>query len=95
MNTQADRSSINHLEDIPNIGKAIAAMLEDIGITHPTMLIGKDAYKLHSEICKVKKKKIDNCVIDTFLSAIYFMEGATAHPWHYYTPERKAHLKAK
>jgi hypothetical protein len=28
-------------------------------------------------------------VLDTFMSAVRFMEGAPALPWWHYTPERK------
>jgi hypothetical protein len=34
----------------------------------------------------------DPCVIDTFLSAVRFMEGAPPQPWWHCTPERKRHL---
>lgn len=47
----ADPSSISKMTDLPNIGKAISADLEKIGLTHPKQLIGKDAYELHKLLC--------------------------------------------
>ncbi len=46
-----DRSSVSEMTELPNVGKAIAADLAKIGLTHPKQLIGKDAYELHKELC--------------------------------------------
>ena len=40
------RENIKHLQDIPNIGKAIEKELNLIGIKSPQQLIGKDPYKM-------------------------------------------------
>jgi len=37
----------------------------------------------------------DPCVIDTFISAVRFMEGAPALPWWHYTEERKKTLSMR
>ena len=58
-----DRTTVLHLEDLPNIGKAIARDLRLIGIQHPRDLIEKDAYSLYDELCKVTGHKQDPCVI--------------------------------
>jgi len=87
-----DRDSVSQLEELPNIGKAIAQNLKLIGIEHPQQLIGKDAYELHELLCVALGKRLDPCVIDVFLSAITFMEGGEPVPWWSYTDERKKHL---
>ncbi len=89
-----DRNTVSRLDDLPNIGKAISSDLEKIKITHPRQLIGQDAYKLHSSLCQELGFHQDNCVIDVFLSAIYYMEGGEARPWWHFTEERKRKLKA-
>lgn len=70
----------------------MAGTLRLVNIQHPKDLIGKDAYQLYEELCRVTEKKHDPCVIDVFLSVVVFMNGSDAKPWWKYTPERKAHL---
>ena len=87
-----NRQTVSELTDLPNIGKAIASDLRLLNIQHPQDLIGKDAYELHSELCRVTGTKHDPCVIDVFLSVIDFMNDGDPTPWWKYTSERKKHL---
>jgi hypothetical protein len=87
-----NRQTVTELTDLPNIGKAIAEDLRLVGIQKPQDLIGKDAYQLHDELCRVTVEKHDPCVIDVFLAVIDFMEGADPVPWWKYTAERKKHI---
>ena len=86
-------TAASQLEELPNIGPAMASDLHIIGIDHPTQLAGKDAFALYDKLCIVSGKKHDPCVIDVFLSAIYFMEKGEARPWWKFTAERKARLQ--
>lgn len=86
------RELVKVLEDLPNIGKACAADLRLIGITNPQQLIGKDPYLLYQQLCTASGVRHDPCMIDTFISAVRFMEGAPALPWWHYTAERKRTL---
>ncbi len=79
-------------EDIPNIGPAMAGDFVLLGIASPAALAGRDPYELYDELCERTGARHDPCVIDTFISAVRFMEGAPPHPWWYYTAERKQHL---
>jgi len=88
-----DRASVSKMTDLPNIGKAISADLEKIGLAHPEQLIGKDAYELHKQLCGELGRRQDYCVIDVYLSAISFMEGGEALPWWKFTAERKSNMK--
>lgn len=90
-----DRKTVSKLEALPNIGKAIAEDLKMIGIDHPGKLIGKDPYKLHEKLCRKTGHWHDLCVLDTFMSAIRFMEGGGPLPWYAFTEERKKHLQGK
>ena len=87
-----NRQTVSHLEELPNIGKAMADDLRLVGIKHPQELIGKDPYKLYDELCRLTGKKHDPCVIDVFLSVVYFMEGGDAKPWWKFSPVRKKHM---
>lgn len=80
---------VKRLTDIPNIGPAMVRDLELVGVHDPKGLVGKDAYELYQKLCKVTGVRHDPCVLDTFLAAVDFMNGALAQPWWVYTKERK------
>lgn len=90
-----DRKTVSRLVALPNIGKAMAADLQLIGIDHPKKLIGKDPFKLHQALCAATGTKQDPCVIDVFMSVIRFMEGGDPLPWWSFTAERKKHIGRK
>jgi Pathogenicity locus len=77
------------LEQLPNIGPAIAADLRAIGIAEPRDLVGRDAYALYRTLCTETGPRHDPCVLDTFMAATDFTSGADPSPWWHYTSERK------
>lgn len=81
-----------HLEDIPNIGPAVAADLRQLGITTPDDLPGRDPYALYDDLCQITGQRHDPCLLDTFIAAVRYMEGAPKKPWWKYTPERKREM---
>jgi len=87
-----DRNQVADLEQIPNIGPAIAEDLRLMGIARPDQLVGRDPYAMYDELCRMSGKHHDPCVLDVFLSAVRFMEGAPKRPWWKYTVERKREL---
>jgi hypothetical protein len=78
------------LEQLPNIGPSLAADLRSIGINRPADLRGQDAFALYNKLCALTGQRQDPCVLDTFMAAVDFMQGAPAAPWWRYTPQRKA-----
>ncbi|MFM2449367.1 MAG: hypothetical protein RIS44_1817 [Pseudomonadota bacterium] len=77
------------LEQLPNIGPSLAADLRLIGVLNPQDLVGQDGYTLYRRLCEVTRVRHDPCVLDTFLAATDFMQGAPAMPWWQYTQQRK------
>jgi hypothetical protein len=77
------------LEQLPNIGPALAADLRSIGIAQPNQLRGKDPFVLYQQLCAATGQRQDPCVLDTFMAATDFMSGAPPAPWWTYTPQRK------
>lgn len=77
------------LKDIPNIGKKVAEDLRFIGIQKPEQLVNKDPLKLYDSLCEQTGKYIDPCMLDVFMAAVDFMNGAQAMPWWAYTAQRK------
>lgn len=78
------------LEQLPNIGPALAADLRRLGIRQPDELRSRDPFQLYQALCRATGKRQDPCVLDTFMAATDFMRGAPAAPWWKYTPQRKA-----
>ena len=89
------RDEIARLEDIPNVGKSIAADLRLLGIHIAGDLPGRDPYQLYDEICRLTGQRHDPCLLDTFIAAVRYMEGAPKKPWWKYTAERKRTLAAR
>lgn len=77
------------LEQIPNIGPAIAEDLKLIGIHLPLDLKNKDPFELYLKLCHKTQKYHDPCVLDTMMSAVYFMNGKGSKTWWHFTKERK------
>ena len=84
-----DRKTVSDHEALPNIGKAIAADLQLIGIDHPKQLVGKDPFDLYRRLCEKTGTRQDPCVIDVFMAAVDFMEGGEPKPWWGFTEKRK------
>jgi len=78
------------LEQLPNVGPALAADLRLIGIHEPSALRGQDAFVLYQKLCIASGQRQDPCVLDTFMAVTDFMRGAPAAPWWQYTAQRKA-----
>ena len=83
------RATVSRLDELPNIGKAMAKDLQLISITHPKDLIGKEAFVLYDTLCATSGSQHDPCVIDVFMSVIHFMEGGAPLPWWSFTEKRK------
>ena len=80
------------LEQIPNIGKAVAEDLRILGIKKPSQLKGKDGIKLYHKLNKLTGIRHDPCMADTLMAAVDFMNGGKALPWWKFTAKRKTLL---
>ena len=86
----ASAAECRALEQLPNIGPALAASLRHIGIAAPADLKGADAWVLYRKLCSASGQRQDPCVLDTFMAITDFMGGAAAAPWWAYTSRRKS-----
>lgn len=82
-------SGVKTLKDIPNIGPAMVSELHLVGIKTPADLKKRDPYLMYTKLCKTTGKRYDPCVLDVFMAAVDFMNGAPAKPWWHYTKTRK------
>ena len=89
------RTALTELEQLPNVGPAIASDLRRIGVTSPQDLQGRDPYAMYDALCCTTGCRHDPCVIDVFISAVRFMAGEPKKPWWKYTLERKRELAAR
>lgn len=80
------------LEDLPNVGPAIAADLRRLRIRTPQALRGGDPLALYEKLNRVTGTRHDPCVLDTFIAIVRYVDGAPARPWWHYTAERKRML---
>ncbi|MDD4976757.1 MAG: helix-hairpin-helix domain-containing protein [Bacteriovorax sp.] len=83
-------SEAQTLEQIPNIGIAVAEDLRKLGIIHPKQLIGKDGLKLYHKLNRLTGVRHDPCLADTFMAVVDFMNGGKPRPWWEFTAKRKA-----
>ena len=77
------------LEQLPNVGPAMAGDLRALGITHPGQLVGQDAFVLFRALEAHTGRRQDPCVLDTFLAVVDFMNGGSPRPWWDFTAGRK------
>jgi hypothetical protein len=77
------------LEQLPNVGPAMAGDLRLLGIHQPADLQGRDALQLYRELERRSGQRQDPCVLDTFMAIVDFMHGAPPRPWWHYTAQRK------
>lgn len=82
-------TGVKRLEDIPNIGPAMVRDFTVLGIRTPSDLKNEDPYMLYKKMCRLSGVRQDPCVLDTYMAAIDFMQGAPARPWYFYTAKRK------
>ena len=87
------RDRLNRLTDLPNIGKAMAADLEMLGIHAPDDLVGRSAFEMYDQLRHITGARHDPCVIDVFMSIIDYMAGNEPKSWWEFTPERKRILQ--
>lgn len=82
-------SEVQHWEQIPNVGKAMARDFERLGLRRPQDLAQQNAWDLYQQMCVVSGQRQDPCVLDTYLAVIDFMRGGAVRTWWSYTAERK------
>jgi Pathogenicity locus len=86
-------NEVKKLEDLPNIGKAIATDLRSIGIDLPEQLKIREPLDIFNELANIMGHRHDPCLLDCLISAQRFLEGAPAKPWWTYTNERRILLE--
>lgn len=92
---KVDRRRLQSFTDLPNVGKAFAEDLRQLGFTAPAQLKGQDPVQLYDRLCELTRTRQDPCVLDTLISITRFMDGEPPRAWWDYTPERKRMMGAR
>jgi hypothetical protein len=77
-----------NLQQIPGVGKSIAADLSILGIYSVKELQNKDPEELYARLCSKEGMRIDRCVLYVFRCAVYFASHTKHNPellkwWHW------------
>jgi len=81
---------MGELTDMPNIGPKVAAKLRRLDINSQEDLRGEDGEDLFERLCALDGRRHDPCLLDTFVAAVDYANGAPARPWWEYSRERLA-----
>jgi hypothetical protein len=68
------------LEQIPGVGKSIAADLRRLGITSVRQLKGKDPETLYRKLCRFQASPVDRCMLYVFRCAVYYASTSDPDP---------------
>ena len=90
-----EREQLSELEQLPNVGPAIAGKLRRLGHGHPQDLKGQDPYEMYEELCRLQGARLDPCLLDVFIAAVEYMNGTPARPWWRFTAQRKRCLASR
>lgn len=83
------------LEDIPNIGKSIAADLRIIGIQQPQQLLTQEPLEIYLKLAAQMGKRHDPCVLYTLMAARHFMQSGEKLAWWSFTEQGKKLLQSR
>ncbi|MCI9511040.1 helix-hairpin-helix domain-containing protein [Oscillospiraceae bacterium 50-60] len=76
------------LEEIPGVGKRIAAVMEALGIRQISDLRGRDPEELYLQECLMKGYREDRCALYVWRAAVYYAEHEKRDPkmlkWWYW-----------
>lgn len=75
------------MEDIPNIGKSIAADLRSLGIVDPQQLAIRDPLTTYLALADNMGRRHDPCVLYTLLAARHYLKNGEALPWWRFTEQ--------
>lgn len=88
------KHNASKLEDIPNIGKSIAADLRSLGILTPQQLATRDPLETYLALSDSMGHRHDPCVLYTFLAAQHYLQTGVAISWWKFTEQGKKMLVA-
>lgn len=86
---------VTRLEDLPNIGRSIAADLRGLGISSPEQLSTRDPLKVYHQLSGPMGTRHDPCVFYTLLAADHFLKTGESSAWWNFTASGKEILRGE
>jgi len=71
---------MDNLQQIPGVGKSIAADLQALGYRRVSDLINADPDQLYAALCDWQGARVDRCVLYVFRCAVYYASHAVPDP---------------
>lgn len=93
MNDRQPRVPTQRLEELPNIGRSIAADLRTAGIETPAELAAARPLEVYQRLEPVMGHRHDPCVLHTLLAVDHFFKTSETVPWWKFTTEGQALLR--
>ena len=82
------------LQELPNIGPAMADDLLRLGVASIDDLSRRDPHILYDRLAELDGVRHDPCVLDTFAAAIHCARTGESVPWWQFSRRRKAQTAA-
>jgi hypothetical protein len=90
MSTSDHGEARKRLQEIPNVGPAIARRLAELGFDGAASLRGQDPEALFARTEAARGTPEDPCLLDTYRAVVAFAETGDDRPWHAFSRERLA-----
>jgi DNA transformation protein len=84
-----DENNSDKLEDIPNIGKSIAADLRSNNILNSKQLSLRDPLQTYLDLSDIMGRRHDPCVLYTLLAAQHYLKTGESISWWKFTKQGK------
>lgn len=78
------------LQELPNIGPAMAGDLVRLGVRSVDDLSRRDPHRLYDDLSGLDGVRHDPCVLDTFAAAIHCARTGESVPWWQFSRKRKS-----
>ena len=75
-----DLWNAEELQSIPGVGPSIAEDLAELGYSGVSQLCGADPQQMYQELCALRGKHIDRCVLYVFREAVYYASNSVYDP---------------
>jgi hypothetical protein len=83
-----DTATLKRLQEIPNVGPAVARRLAELGFDGVESLRGQDPEDLFARTEAARGSAEDPCLLDTYRAVIAFADTGDDRPWHAFSRER-------
>jgi hypothetical protein len=70
----------DELEQIPGVGKSIAADVRQLGIASVSQLKGRNPERLYRKLCRFRASPVDRCMLYVFRCAVYYASTSDPDP---------------